>query len=83
MNAGVREALKENDYHCFVFHDVDLIPEDDRNMYSCPLVPRHLSVAVDKFNYSYVYPFLLFCVSFEAPLNNTQIDCVNQERSGA
>lgn len=27
MNAGVREALKENDFHCFVFHDVDLIPE--------------------------------------------------------
>lgn len=52
MNAGVREALKENEYHCFVFHDVDLIPEDDRNLYSCPFAPRHMSVAVDKFNYS-------------------------------
>ncbi|RWS07990.1 beta-1:4-N-acetylgalactosaminyltransferase bre-4-like protein, partial [Dinothrombium tinctorium] len=54
MNAGVREALKENNYHCFVFHDVDLIPEDDRNLYSCPSVPRHMSVAIDKFNYSYL-----------------------------
>ena len=31
MNAGVREALKENDFHCFVFHDVDLIPEGKPN----------------------------------------------------
>ncbi|RWS29262.1 uncharacterized protein B4U80_05148 [Leptotrombidium deliense] len=52
MNAGVKEALKEYDFHCFVFHDVDLIPEDDRNLYTCPAVPRHMSVAVDKFNYS-------------------------------
>lgn len=34
-----------------VLSDVDLIPEDDRAMYSCPISPRHLSVAVDKFNY--------------------------------
>uniref|UniRef100_T1KVA5 Galactosyltransferase C-terminal domain-containing protein n=1 Tax=Tetranychus urticae TaxID=32264 RepID=T1KVA5_TETUR len=52
MNAGVKEALKDNDYHCFIFHDVDLIPEDDRNLYSCPSEPRHMSVAVDKFNYT-------------------------------
>ncbi|XP_076335293.1 beta-1,4-galactosyltransferase 2-like isoform X2 [Tachypleus tridentatus] len=52
MNAGVRESLKEAAYHCFVFHDVDMIPEDDRNMYSCPQFPRHLSVAVNKFNYT-------------------------------
>ncbi|XP_023236297.1 beta-1,4-galactosyltransferase 1-like [Centruroides sculpturatus] len=52
MNAGVKEALREFDFHCFVFHDVDLIPEDDRNFYSCPEHPRHMSVAVDKFNYT-------------------------------
>lgn len=33
---------------------MDLIPEDDRNEYSCPASPRHLSVAVDKFNYRQV-----------------------------
>ncbi|GBN99504.1 Beta-1,4-galactosyltransferase 1 [Araneus ventricosus] len=32
MNAGVREALRDNDFQCFVFHDVDMIPEDDRNL---------------------------------------------------
>jgi len=59
MNAGVREALKEGDFHCFVFHDVDLIPEDDRNLYSCPYAPRHMSVAVDKFNYTLPYSYLV------------------------
>ncbi|KFM80764.1 Beta-1,4-N-acetylgalactosaminyltransferase bre-4, partial [Stegodyphus mimosarum] len=59
MNAGVREALKDSDFHCFVFHDVDMIPEDDRNMYTCPFMPRHMSVAVDKFNYTLPYTMLV------------------------
>ncbi|KAL1439145.1 hypothetical protein MTO96_047425 [Rhipicephalus appendiculatus] len=59
MNAGVREAFRDADYHCFVFHDVDLIPEDDRNMYSCPPSPRHMSVAIDKFNYTLPYQMLV------------------------
>jgi hypothetical protein len=51
MNVGFNEALKLRDFDCFFFHDVDLIPENDRNIYSCPDQPRHMSVAIDKFNY--------------------------------
>ncbi|XP_043961093.1 beta-1,4-galactosyltransferase 2-like isoform X2 [Gambusia affinis] len=51
MNIGFVEALIEYDYDCFVFSDVDLIPLDDRNLYRCSDHPRHLSVAIDKFNY--------------------------------
>ena len=33
---------------------MDLMPENDRNEYSCPSSPRHMSVAVDKFDYRQV-----------------------------
>ncbi|XP_074603253.1 beta-1,4-N-acetylgalactosaminyltransferase bre-4-like [Brevipalpus obovatus] len=59
MNAGAREASNESDFNCFIFHDVDLIPEDDRNLYSCQFTPWHMSVAVDKFNYQLPYPGLV------------------------
>ncbi|XP_068751483.1 beta-1,4-galactosyltransferase 1-like [Montipora capricornis] len=55
FNIGFKEALKFDQYDCFIFHDVDLIPEDDRNEYSCPTSPRHMSVAVDKFQYILPY----------------------------
>uniref|UniRef100_A0AC34QG84 Galactosyltransferase N-terminal domain-containing protein n=1 Tax=Panagrolaimus sp. JU765 TaxID=591449 RepID=A0AC34QG84_9BILA len=51
MNVGFVEALKVYDWQCFIFHDVDLLPEDDRNLYTCPEQPRHMSVAIDKFKY--------------------------------
>ncbi|CAF1499466.1 unnamed protein product, partial [Adineta ricciae] len=55
FNIGFREALKEYPWQCFIFHDVDLIPEDDRNIYSCPPEPRHMSVSVNTFNYQLPY----------------------------
>ncbi|CAK6433894.1 unnamed protein product [Pipistrellus nathusii] len=55
LNVGFREALKDYDYNCFVFSDVDLIPMDDRNAYRCFSQPRHISVAMDKFGFSLPY----------------------------
>ncbi|WAR06903.1 BRE4-like protein [Mya arenaria] len=54
----VEMALREYDYDCFIFHDVDLIPEDDRNLYTCQHSPRHMSVAIDTFDYRLQYPQL-------------------------
>ncbi|EEC09359.1 conserved hypothetical protein [Ixodes scapularis] len=51
FNVGYLEALALYDYDCFIFHDVDLIPEDDRNLYTCPEQPRHMSVAIDTMQY--------------------------------
>lgn len=56
MNAGFREAMREEDWDCLFFHDVDLIPEDDRNTYSCDSNPKHAAIAMDKFGYKYVLP---------------------------
>ncbi|XP_073342761.1 beta-1,4-galactosyltransferase 1 [Pagrus major] len=55
LNVGYTEALKEYDYECFVFSDVDLIPMDDRNIYKCFSQPRHLSVSMDKFGFRLPY----------------------------
>ncbi|XP_066194710.1 beta-1,4-galactosyltransferase 1 isoform X4 [Sylvia atricapilla] len=55
LNIGFAEALKEYDYDCFVFSDVDLIPMDDRNTYRCYNQPRHLSVSMDKFGFRLPY----------------------------
>lgn len=55
MNVGYVEARKTYDYDCFVFSDVDLVPLDDRNLYRCFDRPRHLAVAMDKFNFGLPY----------------------------
>jgi beta-1,4-galactosyltransferase 1 len=53
MNIGFLESLRlsASKWDCFIFHDVDLIPEDERNIYSCPELPRHMSSAVSTFDY--------------------------------
>ena len=51
MNIGYLEASKIYPYDCYVFHDVDLLPQDLCNLYRCNKHPRHLSRAIDKFNY--------------------------------
>ncbi|CAF1151412.1 unnamed protein product [Rotaria sordida] len=58
FNVGYLEAMKLYPYDCFIFHDVDLLPEDLRNIYKCGDQPRHMSVAVDKFNYKLLYSTL-------------------------
>ncbi|CAI9591649.1 unnamed protein product [Staurois parvus] len=55
MNVGFKEAMKDEAWDCLFFHDVDLIPEDDRNLYTCDKFPKHASVAIDKFNYRLPY----------------------------
>ena len=44
LNVGYLEALKDHDWDCFVFHDVDLVPENDFNLYKCDQQPKHLVV---------------------------------------
>uniref|UniRef100_A0A3Q4BA51 Beta-1,4-galactosyltransferase n=1 Tax=Mola mola TaxID=94237 RepID=A0A3Q4BA51_MOLML len=55
LNVGYMEALKDAEYDCFIFSDVDLIPMDDRNLYHCYDQPRHFAIAMDKFGFRLPY----------------------------
>lgn len=53
MNAGYLEALKVDQWDCFIFHDVDLLPENELNLYGCDKdQPRLLAVAISAYGYS-------------------------------
>ncbi|XP_074927239.1 beta-1,4-galactosyltransferase 3 isoform X2 [Chelonoidis abingdonii] len=52
LNVGVKEALRDEEWDCLFLHDVDLIPENDHNLYTCdPWSPKHVSIAMNKFGY--------------------------------
>lgn len=74
LNVGFKEALKYRNYKCFIFHDVDLLPEDDRNIYNCPEQPRHMSVSVDVLNYKLPYATIFGGV---CALKRTDFELVN------
>ena len=63
-NAGYLEALRDDYWDCFVFHDVDLLPEDPRNIYNCPKEPRHMSVGMNMSIFSFSFMFIFLCISY-------------------
>lgn len=55
FNIGFLEALKIDKYDCFIFHDVDLVPTNDMNLYRCDENPVHFAAAMDKYRYELPY----------------------------
>ncbi|KAK1787708.1 hypothetical protein P4O66_016199 [Electrophorus voltai] len=55
LNIGYLEALKDYSWECFIFHDVDLVPENDRNLYTCDQQPKHLVVGRNSTGYKLRY----------------------------
>jgi len=56
FNVGFLESKALHGHtHCLVFHDVDLIPLDGRNLYACASEPRHLSSNLDEFRFNLPY----------------------------
>ncbi|CAJ0588762.1 unnamed protein product [Cylicocyclus nassatus] len=56
LNIGFVEAMKLYKWQCILLHDVDLLPEDRRNLHVCPgQNPRYMAVAMDKLGYRNTY----------------------------
>ena len=57
MNVGFIEASKISKFDCFVFHDVDMVPETDHALYKCPESSAilHMAVAVSRWKYRLTY----------------------------
>jgi len=34
-------------YDCLIFHDVDLLPENEQLIYTCSDQPKHMSAAIN------------------------------------
>jgi len=53
MNAGFKEIVRRTEriFDCYIFHDIDTYPENDRNFYGCYKLPKHVAGYVDKLNY--------------------------------
>uniref|UniRef100_A0A1A7YSM1 Beta-1,4-galactosyltransferase n=1 Tax=Iconisemion striatum TaxID=60296 RepID=A0A1A7YSM1_9TELE len=55
LNVGYLEALKDYSWDCFIFHDVDLVPENDHNLYVCDKQPKHMVVGRNATGYKLRY----------------------------
>ncbi|KAI0240674.1 Beta-1,4-galactosyltransferase 3 [Lamellibrachia satsuma] len=55
MNMAFNEVMRRGHWDCIVFHDVDMIPQNDRNIYECTRQPRHLSPGLDEMRFTLLY----------------------------
>ena len=54
INAGFIQSLREDQrWTCFIFHDVDMLPESEHNFYRCnPNHPKQMAITISKYAYS-------------------------------
>lgn len=48
LNIGALIAIKMN-YRCLILSDVDLLPLNTGNLYTCSKLPRHMCSSIDTF----------------------------------
>ncbi|CAM1291400.1 B4GALT3 (predicted) [Pycnogonum litorale] len=56
FNIGFIESTKMYNFGCYALHDVDLLPENDKNLYICDKkYPIHMTAFIRKYNYTLLY----------------------------
>lgn len=52
LNIGYTEAKKERNWNCFIFHDIDLLPESNLNIYGCDKsYPKQMAISISVYDY--------------------------------
>lgn len=52
MNIGFMEAKKDYNWNCYIFHDIDMLPENNNNIYNCDKdYPKQLAISISVYNY--------------------------------
>ncbi|XP_032909089.1 beta-1,4-galactosyltransferase 3-like isoform X4 [Catharus ustulatus] len=75
LNVGVREAMKDEEWDCLVLHNINLVPENDYNLYICDeYYPKHMASAMDKFQYTLPYKSFFGGVSALTPEHYMKIN---------
>nr|CAG4650683.1 EOG090X0MWD [Sida crystallina] len=74
FNVGFVEMEKRHPADCYIFHDVDLIPLSLNNIYACTVEPRHISSALDVFDFKLPYATIF---GGAVALTNDQFKTVN------
>jgi hypothetical protein len=53
LNIGFVESLKDDEWDCFIFHDVDMLPENNENLYQCDRkYPKQLAISLNTYFYT-------------------------------
>ncbi|CAB4066378.1 B4GALT1 [Lepeophtheirus salmonis] len=60
INIGFTEAMKEKKWGCIIMHDVDYMPLNDNNLYTCWKNPHRMIAASSKWSYQYAWPYKTF-----------------------
>lgn len=65
LNIGFIESLKDfSEWDCFIFHDVDMLPENVQNIYQCDLnQPKQMAISLNTFFYTYNIKSFPLCAS--------------------
>ncbi|XP_054168205.1 beta-1,4-galactosyltransferase 1-like [Oppia nitens] len=59
FNIGFVESNKLQSFCCFIFHDIDVLPMNQKQLYYCSHTPRHVCSHLDKFRFVLIYPNLI------------------------
>lgn len=83
LNIGFHEAQRiDPSFNCFIFHDVDILPSNLKQLYTCSDIPRHMCPYLDKFRYVLSYPNLFGGVISIKPEHFVQANGYSNAYSG-